>query len=152
MTLEEVREVRSRGIGLAPHTHSHRRLTTLSLKDALEDVHHGSEWFGHHELETEPFFAYPFGQPGDVSAELTQGIRALGYEPLTTIPTLVTKQTKRKFAGLGLPRLSVGPLEVPTMNLLARIFPVASTFPGLWLGALAVRRKLLTGARQTPSQ
>jgi len=144
MTRDEVREVQSRGIGLAPHTHSHRRLTALSIKDALEDVRLGSEWFKAQDLVTEPFFAYPFGQAEDVSVELTRSIRALGYEPLTTIPTLVTPQTQRKFSDLGLSRLSVGPLEVPTMSLLTKIFPIASRFPGAWLAALALRRRMLS--------
>ncbi len=148
MTLDEVREVQSRGIGLAPHTHSHRRLTALSVEDALEDVRLGTQWFDQHGLDIEPFFAYPFGQSRDVSRELTRGIRAFGYEPLTTIPTLVTHQTKRKFASLGLPRLSVGPLEVPKMALFTQIFPWVSNSPAVWLSALKLRRKLV----KSPSQ
>ena len=144
MTRDEVREIQARGIGIAPHTHSHRRLTALPVEDALEDVRVGSEWFTAQDSVTEPFFAYPFGQAEDVSVELTRSIRALGYEPLTTIPTLVTPQTQRKFSDLGLPRLSVGPLEVPTMSLLTKIFPIASSFPEAWLTALALRRKMLS--------
>lgn len=60
-TVEALGEVRSLGINDAFHTHSHRILIAVSLEVALEDVRHGSEWFGPHGLVTEPLFAHLFG-------------------------------------------------------------------------------------------
>jgi peptidoglycan/xylan/chitin deacetylase (PgdA/CDA1 family) len=144
MTLSEVNDLSASGFTLASHTHSHRRLTALKPEAALDDVRQSLDWFSAHGFNPVPFFAYPFGQQGDVSEELTTGIRGLGLEPLTTVPTLVTHRTVKNFYSIGVPRLSVGPLEVPQLSLLTQIFPLASAFPGVWLALLALRRKLLT--------
>lgn len=143
MTLVELRQLAARpGVTLGPHTHSHRRLTSLSDSDALADVSRGIDWLGGTGLGLVPYFAYPFGQSSDVSPEVTTRVRGLGYEPLTTLPTLVTPRTQRVFSSVGVPRLSVGPHEVPIIALLSKILPLASRFPRAWLEALAMRRRL----------
>ena len=146
MTLLELRKLADRpGVTLGPHTHTHRRLTSVSVSEALTDVSRGIDWLEDKGLGLVPYFAYPFGQSSDVSPEVTTRVRGLGYEPLTTLPTLVTPRTQKVFSSVGVPRLSVGPLEVPVIALLSRVLPLVSSFPRAWLSALALRRALLAG-------
>lgn len=130
------------GVTIGPHTYSHRRLTDLNLAEALEDVERGAAYVRALGLSLVPFFAYPFGQKSDVSPTLTSGLRQRGFEPLTTLPTLVSRPARSRFSLLGLPRLSVGPLEVPLIALLNRVLPLASLAPTLWLWLLETRRTL----------
>jgi len=130
------------GVTIGPHTYSHRRLTDLNVAEALEDVERGVAHLKTQGLSLVPFFAYPFGQKTDVSASLTTGLRQRGFEPLTTLPTLVSGPARSRFSTLGLPRLSVGPLEVPLMSFLNRVLPFASMAPRVWLRLLELRRAL----------
>lgn len=143
MTLQELKELHARpGVTVGPHTHSHRRLTSLSVSEALSDVSKGIGWLRDQGVPLVSYFAYPFGQETDVSAEVTTRVRVLGYEPLTTLPTLVTRRTRRVFSSVGVARLSVGPHEVPLIPMLSKILPLVSGFPRGWLWMLALRRTL----------
>lgn len=151
MTAEELQKLsKMPGVTLGPHTHSHRRLTALKLDEALADVRKGTEWLKAQGFSLLSYFAYPFGQSSDISRVLTGRIRDLGYEPLTTLPTLVTPQTQRAFRSVGVSRLSVGPNEVPLMSMLSKVLPVASAAPKIWLSALSTRR-LIFSARKSSS-
>ena len=145
MTAEELQQLSQMpGVALGPHTHSHRRLTALKLDEALADVRKGTEWLKAQGFSPLSYFAYPFGQASDISRSITHQIRDLGYEPLTTLPTLVTPRTRRTFESLGVSRLSIGPNEVPFITALSRILPFASGAPRLWLRALRVRGNVLS--------
>lgn len=143
MTMPEVRELAGLpGVSLGPHTTSHRRLTSLDGAEASAEVGESTEWFASQGLEPIPYFAYPFGQPHDVSAHLSATMRGSGYEPVTTFPVCITPASTRAFGALGLSRLSTGPSEVSQMRLLLTLLPVVSRFPRLWLRTLALRRRI----------
>ena len=146
MTLSEVRQLAaSPGATLGPHTVSHRRLSALSTQEALREMVDSARWLAKKSLAHVSYFAYPFGQIGDISAELSREIRARSYEPLTTLPATATAITRLRLGKWGTPRLSIGPLEVERLGLLLRLLPVVSALPRTWLRLLIARRGMLGG-------
>lgn len=144
LTPAELRELSAfNGFTLGPHTYSHRRLTALDMDDAMSDVARGIRFLHSQDLALAPFFAYPFGQKSDTSSTLTRRTRNMGFEPLTTFPTVASRRTLRIFSGLGVPRLSVGPREIPLMRFLRSALPWVSLFPRFWLRLLVMRRFFL---------
>lgn len=143
LTLSELRELASSSISsIGPHTVSHRQLSALSEKDAEAEFENSVRWLTKNSLDHVPYFAYPFGQTVDITETLTCAIRDRHYEPLTTIPTIVSPRVQRRLGRWGTPRLSVGPQEIKNFQLLLKILPLVSNFPLAWLRALAVRRRL----------
>jgi peptidoglycan/xylan/chitin deacetylase (PgdA/CDA1 family) len=144
MTMEELFKLAGTpGVGIGPHTVTHRRLTTLWPQLARTEVLDSVSWLRNEGLQVVDFFAYPFGQTGDVSALISGSVRGLGLIPLTTVPGLVNGVTRRVFEQIGFPRLSVGPAEVSVLNKVLRILPLVSNFPRTWLFLLGLRRKVM---------
>ena len=76
MTADEVRTLRSHGVEIGAHTHSHPDLTTLDHDAALDELRRGKA--GLEELLGEPVdtLAYPFGRADAATREAT---RAAGF-------------------------------------------------------------------------
>jgi peptidoglycan/xylan/chitin deacetylase (PgdA/CDA1 family) len=76
MTADEVRALRSHGVEIGAHTHSHPDLTTLDHDGALEELRRGKAEL--EELLGEPVdtLAYPFGRADAATREAT---RAAGF-------------------------------------------------------------------------
>ena len=132
------------GVTIGPHTVTHRRLSSLSREDYSGEVTRSIAWLHSEGVETGKFFAYPFGQKPDMVPSASSAMREQGYEPLTTLPVLVNRSSIFWLRQWGLPRLSVGPAEIPLMSLLVRMLPLASRVTPLWLMALAIRRRLFS--------
>jgi len=76
MTGDEVRALRSRGVEIGAHTHSHADLTSLDRDAAFEELRRGKSEL--EELLGEPVetLAYPFGR---VDASIREASRAAGF-------------------------------------------------------------------------
>ena len=133
---------------LGPHTLSHRRLSSLPLSEAWNEIRDSLERIRTLDGQVVPYLAYPFGQPRDVSSAVSAQARELELTPLTTFPVLVNTVTKKRFHSLGVPRLSIGPAEVPLISFLARLLPLVSRFPRSWLASLAARRRFAASPRE----
>ena len=69
MTRDEVRRLHAQGVEIGGHTHSHRDLTTLDYRDAVEDLRRGKREL--EELLDQPVetAAYPYGRANDETRE-----------------------------------------------------------------------------------
>lgn len=134
----------SPAVTLGPHTVSHRRLSSLSPQEWGNEITESMSWLESHGVSPVNFFAYPFGQKRDMSRVVTEGMREQGCEPLSTLPVMVTRLSTLWLSRRGLPRLSVGPAEIPLLSMLVRVLPWVSTVAPLWLLALAVRRLIMS--------
>jgi len=144
MTLEELTALDGFDtFTIGPHTVTHRRLSAIGVDAAAVEVQDSASWLRDHGIEAVPYFAYPYGQTKDMDPAVSAFSRAQGYEPLTTLPTLVTRISEGALKRWGLPRLSVGPAEVPLVSPLVALLPVMSAMPRLWLALLALRRRLI---------
>ena len=144
MTAKELSELAGvAGVKIGPHSVTHRRLSSLSLQDASEEISVSLGYLSHLGLTALSFFAYPFGQPKDVSRAVSEVLRACEVEPLTTFPAEIRAQSVKAFGKFGTPRLSVGPVEVALLKTILKLLPLGSRFPRLWLTSLALRRRLV---------
>ena len=142
MTLSEVRELASSPLSsLGPHTVTHRRLTDLSHREAIREIEGSVRFLAENSLATVPYFAYPFGQIGDISPGLAVEVRKRGFEPMTTLPVMISGLSGGFVARHGVPRLSVGPGEIAQWGSILALLKLFRPFPRLWLALLAVRRK-----------
>lgn len=133
-------------VTLGAHTVSHRRLSTLSLEEASREAEQSLSWFSQNGLVASNFFAYPYGQKRDLHEELTRSLQQNHIWPLTTLPALSGGGGDRWLRKWGIPRLSVGPAEVPLIPMLTTMLPLVTPIAPIWLGALALRRALLSRA------
>ena len=146
LTWDELKDFsRDSSVTLGAHTVTHRRLSKLSLAEATREASESMSWFLERGLVASDFFAFPYGQKKDLQKELTRSLREEHTWPLTTLPALSGGGGDVWFRHWGLPRLSVGPAELPLMPLLVKMLPLVTPIAPLWLGALALRRTLLSG-------
>ena len=94
ITWEEAREMERAGMTFAPHTRSHPILSRIPASDAKEEI-----LFSRKRLQEEldaplDIFAYPNGQPEDITPEIISIIQKAGFRAaLTTIPGAIGKNT-----------------------------------------------------------
>ena len=142
LTLLEAKDLaRSPMASIGPHTVSHRRLSHLKVEEALDEVEASVEWLNRENFDISPFFAYPYGQVADISPVLSAKIRDRGFEPLTTLPIVVTGRSRAIQQRWGTPRLSVGPSEIAQWSIISRLMDVFGDIPRVWLSLLALRRR-----------
>lgn len=144
LTFDELKDLSQEpSVILGAHTVTHRRLSKLSLEEASREVDDSVAWFSERGLVAGNFFAYPYGQKKDLRKGLTKCLRKNHIVPLTTLPALSGGGGDVWFGQWGVPRLSVGPAELPLISLLVRMLPLVTPVAPLWLGALALRRLVL---------
>lgn len=143
MSGEELRRLSTlKGFSLGPHTVSHRRLSSLHLREAMEEFLESVEWLTRSGFSPVPFFAYPFGQVRDFSTRLSRELRRQGFEPLSTQPFLENGFSRLWLGGHGLPRLSVGPQEVALLSTVLAMLPLMTILPPVTNFLLRLRRSL----------
>ncbi len=92
VTWEEAREMERAGMAFAPHTRSHPILSRMPLRDAEEEI-----LFSRKKMQEElsnplDIFAYPNGQPEDITPEIVSVIKKTGFKAaLTTTSGVIGK-------------------------------------------------------------
>lgn len=80
LTWDMVREMKTAGVGIGFHSHTHRNLGRLSLAEITEDARRGLLLWAQ-QLGDQPFsFAFPFGQTGSYTAAAISALREFGLE------------------------------------------------------------------------
>jgi peptidoglycan/xylan/chitin deacetylase (PgdA/CDA1 family) len=117
LTPEELHSLAAQpGVEIGAHTVSHPCLAALSVDEQRHEMLHSRERLEGALGRPVPFLAYPFGKPGDVSAETVRLARDAGFQAaFTTIPGRIVPSSPR----LALPRLTVH--EVPAEALVRRL-------------------------------
>jgi len=94
VTWDEAREMERAGMAFAPHTRSHPILSHMPTSDAEKEINFSKKRL-HEELDAPlDIFAYPNGQPEDITPEIVAAIEKAGFRAaLTTIPGAIGKNT-----------------------------------------------------------
>jgi peptidoglycan/xylan/chitin deacetylase (PgdA/CDA1 family) len=80
MSTADVRALRSAGMDVGAHTHTHPILARMSIADAERDIRVGREWLENTVQTKVSLFAYPNGGPGvDYGGEHVNLVRRLGF-------------------------------------------------------------------------
>ncbi len=80
MSTADVRALRSAGMDVGAHTHTHPILARMSIADAERDIRAGREWLENAVQAKVSHFAYPNGGPGvDYAGEHVNLVRSLGF-------------------------------------------------------------------------
>ena len=80
LTWERVREMRGEGVEIGGHTRTHPGLGDLSGALLKDEIRNCQEDLRRHLLAPSPFFAYPFGRPGDLHPHSPALLRESGFE------------------------------------------------------------------------
>ena len=77
---EQAREMSSAGLEIASHGLTHRSLTRVPFKDAVEEIRRSKEIVEHNIERPCLHFAFPFGSKYDYNASLINYVKESGYE------------------------------------------------------------------------
>lgn len=84
LSWDEVREMAPRGIEFGAHTLSHPILSRVTEEDARREISGSRELIGERLGRPVTYFAYPNGQPGDISDRVVALTRQAGYAAAVT--------------------------------------------------------------------
>jgi peptidoglycan/xylan/chitin deacetylase (PgdA/CDA1 family) len=91
LSWNEVREMAAHGIMAGAHSKSHPILTSVSAQRAREEIEGSLALIRERVTNVSRVFAYPNGQPGDLSPDIMYDVRAVGFvAALTTSPGACT--------------------------------------------------------------
>jgi peptidoglycan/xylan/chitin deacetylase (PgdA/CDA1 family) len=80
LTWEELAEMKSSGVELAFHSHSHRNLTLVTSEEIAADITTGSAIFEKHLGYRPQFFAYPYGGYEAYNFQVTATLERFGLK------------------------------------------------------------------------
>lgn len=85
MSWDHVRDMAAHRVSFQPHTVSHPRIGSLSLTEAAREIEDSSRTIAAHTGANMRAFAYPFGLPGDYSADTLDVLRSHGISLAFTL-------------------------------------------------------------------
>ncbi|MBU6442313.1 MAG: polysaccharide deacetylase family protein [Alphaproteobacteria bacterium] len=115
LTWPQVRELKRRGVEIGAHAHWHWPLNAAQTAAQLREQARRPRQRIEAEIGPCRYFAYPFGNTGDVSRAGWQAVRDAGYEAAFTTVTGTPEVEQNRFL---LPRYGIGPDETHLASLI----------------------------------
>ena len=115
LTWEDLVEMSSEGLDIAPHTHTHSVMARLSLEQMASEVQTSKEHIRRQLGQEWPVFCYPNGKPGTFSRDTRRVLQDSGYVgAFTTVwgPSILGRTDPMEMRRIGVSwRLSLDPLR-----------------------------------------
>lgn len=115
LTWPQVRELHRRGVEIGAHAHWHWPLNAAQTVEQLREQACRPRQRIEAEIGPCRYFAYPFGNTGDVSGAAWRAVRDAGYEAAFTTVSGTPEVEQNRFL---LPRYGIGPDETHLASLI----------------------------------